>query len=99
MVIISFTAELLGNKEVTLNGVHLDRGEPFIEEKVIFNQLTLNQQWQLLSMARKLLNQMESTYQKSRVKAGELTHDDYDLTQARIRSGARGVPGTNLPPL
>lgn len=99
MIIISFTAELLGNKEVTLNGVHIDRGEPFIEEKVIFNQLTLNQQWQLLAMVQKMLNQLESTYQKSRVKAGELTHDDYDLTRARIRSGAKGVPGTNLPSL
>jgi len=98
MKIIEFVAELHGNKEVSLNGEPLSTGEPHMEEKIVFNQLTLDQQWQLLAMMRKLLNKMEYTYQKGRVRAHEISMADFDSNSHRrkISSGAAGVSGTAI---
>ena len=95
MQLIRFVVELQGSSDASLNGRRLEEAEPFIEEKVIFNKLPLEQQWIILSQLRKLLNKADHVYQQSRVKHGEISHSDYD----RIKSGMKGVPGTNLKPL
>jgi len=98
MRVIEFVAELHGNKETSLNGRRIDDAEEHIDERAIFNQMSLDHQWKLLSHLRKLLNRMEHTYQKSRVKNGEVSIDDYDtfLRASRTQSGMTGVRGTPL---
>lgn len=77
MIIIDFRAELHGNREVTLNGYPLTRGEGMIEEKVIEKTLTLDQQWELITMLRKLSAKAEHAYRCARIRAGEDTSDEF----------------------
>ena len=69
-----------------------------LDEKIIFDKLTLEQQWQLITATKKLAMRMEHVYRRSRVKAGEVKMEDYDTLQRsrRVTSGARGVPGTTI---
>jgi hypothetical protein len=98
MRVVEFVVELTGSNETLLNGRRVDDSQGGIEERVILNKMHLEHQWQVLSELRKLLNRFEHTYQKARVKAGELSMDDYDTLRRASRnvSGARGIPGTDL---
>ena len=93
--IASFTAELQGNKEVTLNGRNvLDESatHTFDLDEKVFQKLDPSQQWALLCELRKLGSRLSHAYDDGRVARGELTHGDV----SRIRSGAGGVAGSSL---
>lgn len=95
MKIISFVAELQGNKEVILNGRNvLDESvtHTFDLDEKVFQKLDVNQQWVLLCEIRKLGSRLSHAYDDARVVRGELTYGDI----TRIRSGAGGVEGSNL---
>jgi hypothetical protein len=96
MRILNLTVELHGNKEVSLNGKPLIKGKVEIDEKVIFQQLNLDQQWFIICELKKTLNMLNSTYQRSRVKSGEISMDDYDQASLRIKSAGDGVAGTTI---
>ena len=99
MKIIEFTAELHGNRDVTLNGRRVEDSEPLLEEKAIFKTLTLDQQWMLLCHVRKMLNKLDHTYHKSRVRAGELSMSELDSasrSRHNVSSGSLGVEGTSI---
>lgn len=95
MIVVQFTADLRGNKDVLLNGIDIrdPRSQGIIEEKIIEKNLTLDQQWALIMMLRKLSARLEHTYRSSRIRSGEVS------TGKVIVSGLKGVPGTNLPNL
>lgn len=98
MKIISFVAELQGNREVTLNGRNiLDESvtHGFDLDEKIFQKLDGRQQWVLLCEMRKLTSRLAHAYDDACVARGELTYGDVE----RIRSGAKGVDGSNLGPL
>lgn len=92
MRIINFQADLTGVQEVTLNGHRLDTCKAEVEEKII-SKLDLNLQYALVCETWKMLNILVDNYNKARVRAGEITHDDYDRSKARIISAGSGVPG------
>lgn len=100
MKIIDFVVELHGNKEVTINGRALQHKDAamVVQEDIIFKQLQPEQQWIVICEVMKRLMQLQHCYQKSRVKAKEITMDDYDKSR-KITSGAKGIPGTGIGPL
>lgn len=97
MRIINFQADLTGTHEVTLNGRRLDTCKVEMEEKII-SKLALWQQYALVCETWKMLNILVDNYNKARVKAGEMSHGDYDRNKAKIISAGSGVPGV-LPAL
>jgi hypothetical protein len=96
MKILNLMVELHGNKEVSLNGSPLTKGKVDIDEKVIFQQLSLDQQWFIICEVKKTLNMLNNTYQRSRVKSGEVSMADYDQAKLRIKSASDGIPGTTI---
>lgn len=91
MKIINFQVELLGNREVIINGRPVPKGTAEVEEKVIFKTVTLDQQWNTLCELWKLLTKLTDVYNRSRVRAGEISMDMYD--KGRIISAGQGIPG------
>lgn len=92
MRIINFQVDLTGVQEITLNGRRLDTCRAEIEEKVI-SKLGINQQYALVCETWKMLNILVDNYNKSRVRLGEISHDDYDKSKAKIISAGSGIPG------
>ena len=80
MTIVEIKAELHGDREVTVNGQRLLGGQinPKVEEKIIFNQLTLQQVWELLATLRKVDAMLVDTYHKMQVRDGETPMSDYE---------------------
>jgi len=80
MTIVEIKAELQGDREVTVNGQRLlgEQIHPRVEEKIIFNQLTLQQVWELLAVLRKVDAMLVDTYHKMQVRDGETPVGDYE---------------------
>lgn len=95
MKIINFQVELLPNSEVIVNGRSLNNSCAEIDEKVLTKRVSLEQQWRLMCEVHKLLNRMVDNYNKGRVRAGEINHEEYD--RARIISAGSGIPGVVAP--
>lgn len=95
MKIIRFDVELQGNRDVVVNGRVLEdpRALGEVEEKVIEKNTTLDQQWQLITMLKRMTSQLEHVYRKSTVRqsGGAATRT--------VFSGLSGMAGTNLPDL
>lgn len=87
MKILEWVTELRG-VDVTLNGRDiLHGGSLTFEEEIFFKRLHPNQQWALLCEARKLLNRMEDSYERSQVARGEVTQTDYEALRRRRAMG------------
>jgi hypothetical protein len=102
MDIAELKVELRGVHEVYLNGVNLQdgRGKHMLEESVFSRELTLDQQHMIICEVRQLLTRMVDVHNRKRLANGELSSEALvDLQRKRIRSGAKGVPGTGLGPL
>jgi hypothetical protein len=97
MILILFKAELHGNREVTVNGMPLERNSIIFEEKIIEKQLAPEQVWAMLCELKRTVSKLEHSYQAARSRNGE-EKNDFDRMR-EIRSGAGGVPGTTLRPL
>ena len=95
MQIIRFNAVLQGNRDVVLNDRLLEdpRALGEVEEKVIERTLTLDQQWQLITLLKRMTAQLEHTYRRSTVRQSGST------PTRTVFSGLKGMPGTNLPDL
>lgn len=95
MKIIRFDVELQGNRDVVVNGRILEdpRALGEIEEKVIEKNTTLDQQWQLISLLRRMASQLEHVYRKSTIRQSG------GAASRTVFSGLGGLPGTNLPDL
>lgn len=109
MMIVDLRVELTGTGEVLVNGRHVTHSDAkaLVEEKIIFNKVTTDQQWMLMCIVRQLFDKQSSTYMKSRVKAKEITMNDYERSTAvtigkpvgKNVSAAGGIPGTKIGPL
>lgn len=97
MKIIRFDVELRGNKDVLLNDRLAEdpRAVGEIEEKIVTRQLTLDQQWIILTSLKRLSAQLEDCYRQARLRAG----DGGTTKKHTAFSGMTGVPGTDLPSL
>lgn len=92
--------------DVTLDGVHdaringfqiLDqRAVMMIDEIAIINQLEPDQIWPILVEMRKSTARLFHTYQKARVKKGEITDIEAAKLMEGIKIGTEGVAGTKL---
>ena len=95
MRIIRFEVELHGNRDISVNGRRLEDSRAIgeIEEKVIEKNTTLDQQWQMITLLKRMTAQLEHVYRKSvvRQQGGPATRT--------VFSGLAGVQGTNLPDL
>ncbi len=91
MKIIRFDVELQGNRDVVVNGRVLEdpRALGEVEEKVIEKNTTMDQQWQLITMLKRMTSQLEHVYRKSAVRQ----------QSKGVYSGLKGLSGTNLPDL
>jgi hypothetical protein len=92
MHIVRFDAELMGNKQVLVNGhaVQDPRALGEVDEKLIEKTVDLDQQWQMLTLLKRMTAQLEHVYRKSMVRAGQAP------AAKVIVSGLYGVPGTDL---
>jgi len=99
MRLIDFVVELHGNGDASLNGRHaMDDSvvqDFHFDEKVFRRKVPPDQQWRILCELRKLLSRVEHAYDDGRTERNELSEGDVK----RLRSGAKGVPGTSLPDL
>jgi hypothetical protein len=94
MKILELVVELHGNKEVSINGIPINKGGMLhhLEEKIFLRQVAPDQQWRILCELRQLLARAEHAYTSGRVLRGEITEGD----ALAIRSGAEGVPNTGI---
>jgi len=91
MKILEWVTELHG-VDVTLNGRDVMHGGTLVfEEEIFFKRLHPNQQWALLCEARKLLNRMEDSYERSQVARGEVTQSDYEALRRRRAMGKPSI--------
>lgn len=90
MKLIRFDVELKGNRDVILNDRVLEdpQARGMIDEKIITKNLTLDQQWALLTSLKRLSAQLEDCYRQSRFLAGG--------GPRTCLSGFMGVPGTSI---
>ncbi len=81
--------ELAGHSDVKVNGQRLEEADAEIDEKIIFKQLTLQQQWQLICLMKKNINKLYAVYREKRVAEGEITAEDLRRTEFRARQRKR----------
>ncbi len=91
MRLIRFDVELRGNKDVLLNDHVLEdpKARGMIEEKIITKNLTLDQQWALITSLKRLSAQLEDCYRQSRLRAG-------GGPRTCLSGFISGVPGTSI---
>ncbi len=96
MHVVELMVELHGVRQVTINGTDVDRGGVLhrADEKVFRKQLSPDQQWRVLCEVKQLAARLEHAYRQGRLERGEITEE-----KTGTRSGAGGVPGTNIGPL
>ena len=100
MKLINIQIELLGNKEILINGrpwqeANITRD---IDEKVFLKQLTLDQKWAVLCELQKLLAILSYQYQVDRALQNDLPATDFERMMRNTGERLGFGPTLPLPP-